>query len=49
MDIFDRGLRLPSDNNMTPDWQDVIIEVIYRCINREWEQWRINKDSMKNS
>ena len=31
MDIFDRGLCLPSDNKMTPDQQDVIIEVIHRC------------------
>ena len=31
MDIFDRGLCLPSDNKMTPEQQDVIIEVIHRC------------------
>lgn len=31
MDIFDRGLCLPSDNKMTPDEQDVIIEVIKNC------------------
>ncbi|MCR5235668.1 MAG: DegT/DnrJ/EryC1/StrS family aminotransferase [Lachnospiraceae bacterium] len=30
-DIFSRGLCLPSDNKMTPDQQDVIIEVIRRC------------------
>ena len=30
-DIFARGLCLPSDNKMTPDQQDVIIEVIRRC------------------
>ena len=30
-DIFRRGLCLPSDNKMTPDQQDVIIEVIRRC------------------
>ena len=30
-DIFDRGLCLPSDNKMTPEQQDVIIEVIHRC------------------
>lgn len=30
-DIFRRGLCLPSDNKMTPDQQDAIIEVIRRC------------------
>lgn len=30
-DIFDRGLCLPSDNKMTPEQQDVIIEIIKRC------------------
>ena len=31
MDIFTRGLCLPSDNKMTPNQQDRIIEVIHRC------------------
>ncbi|MCR5448765.1 MAG: DegT/DnrJ/EryC1/StrS family aminotransferase [Solobacterium sp.] len=31
MDIFRRGLCLPSDNKMTPEQQDVIIEIIHRC------------------
>ena len=31
MDIFNRGLCLPSDNKMTPEQQDLIIEVIKRC------------------
>lgn len=31
MDIFQRGLCLPSDNKMTPSEQDVIIEVIRKC------------------
>lgn len=31
MDIFDRGLCLPSDNKMTPEEQDKIIEIIHRC------------------
>lgn len=31
MDIFQRGLCLPSDNKMTPEQQDVIIEAIKRC------------------
>ena len=31
MDLFNRGLCLPSDNKMTPEQQDVIIEVIKRC------------------
>ena len=30
-DIFSRGLCLPSDNKMTPEQQDVIIEVIKKC------------------
>ena len=30
-DIFARGLCLPSDNKMTPDQQDRIIEIIHRC------------------
>ena len=31
MDIFQRGLCLPSDNKMTPQQQDRIIEVIRAC------------------
>ncbi len=31
MDIFSRGLCLPSDNKMTPEQQDRIIEVIRGC------------------
>ena len=30
-DIFARGCCLPSDNKMTPEQQDQIIEVIKRC------------------
>ncbi len=30
-DIFDRGLCLPSDNKMTPEQQDMIIDVIRHC------------------
>ena len=30
-DIFERGLCLPSDNKMTPEQQDVVIEVVRRC------------------
>ena len=30
-DIFNRGLCLPSDNKMTEEQQDVIIEIIRRC------------------
>ncbi len=30
-DIFHRGLCLPSDNKMTPDQQDKIIDIIHRC------------------
>lgn len=31
MDIFHRGLCLPSDNKMTPEQQERVIEVIRRC------------------
>ena len=31
MDIFERGLCLPSDNKMTAEEQDVIIEIIRSC------------------
>ena len=30
-DIFRRGLCLPSDNKMTKEQQDRIIEIIHRC------------------
>ena len=30
-DIFARGLCLPSDNKMTPEQQDAVIEIIHRC------------------
>lgn len=30
-DIFRRGLCLPSDNKMTPEQQDRIMEIIHRC------------------
>ena len=30
-DIFNRGLCLPSDNKMTPEQQEVVIEIIKRC------------------
>lgn len=30
-DIFDRGLCLPSDNKMTDDEQDFVIDIIHRC------------------
>ena len=33
-DIFDRGLCLPSDNKMTPEQQDVIIEIIKSCFDK---------------
>lgn len=33
MDIFNRGLCLPSDNKMTPEEQDRIISVIRACFN----------------
>ena len=31
MDIFNRGLCLPSDNKMTLDQQDKVIEIVKRC------------------
>ncbi len=30
-DIFRRGLCLPSDNKMTPEQQDIVIDIIRRC------------------
>ena len=30
-DIFERGLCLPSDNKMTAEQQDLIIDIIHRC------------------
>ena len=30
-DIFERGLCLPSDNKMTAEEQDVVIDIIHRC------------------
>lgn len=30
-DLFRRGLCLPSDNKMTPEQQDRVIEIIHRC------------------
>lgn len=30
-DIFRRGLCLPSDNKMTKEQQDIVIEIIHRC------------------
>lgn len=33
MDIFRRGLCLPSDNKMTPQQQDVIIQIVKQCFN----------------
>ncbi len=30
-DIFERGLCLPSDNKMTAEQQDIIIDIIHRC------------------
>lgn len=31
MDIFERGLCLPSDNKMTAEQQDIIIEIVKKC------------------
>lgn len=31
MDIFHRGLCLPSDTAMTSEWQNVVIEIIKHC------------------
>lgn len=35
MDIFSRGLCLPSDNKMTPEQQENIIEIVKSCFNHE--------------
>ena len=34
MDIFERGLCLPSDNKMTKDVQDIIIDMIRSCFDK---------------
>ena len=34
MDIFNRGLCLPSDNKMTKEEQEVIIEAIRNCFGK---------------
>lgn len=34
MDIFNRGLCLPSDNKMTKEQQDIIIEAIKNCLKK---------------
>lgn len=31
LDIFERGLCIPSDNKMMMEQQDRIVEIIYRC------------------
>ena len=31
MDLFHRGLCLPSDNKMTVEEQNVVIEIVKRC------------------
>ena len=35
MDIFHRGLCLPSDNKMTKEQQDIIIEIVKSCFDGE--------------
>ena len=35
MDIFHRGLCLPSDNKMTKEQQEIIIEIVKSCFNGE--------------
>lgn len=35
-DIFQRGLCLPSDNKMTVEEQDYIIEIIRSCFDKKW-------------
>lgn len=35
MDIFSRGLCLPSDNKMTPEQQEKIIEIVKSCFKHE--------------
>ena len=32
-DIFERGICLPSDNKMTEEQQDAVIDIIHRCFN----------------
>ena len=33
-DLFDRGLCLPSDNKMTAEEQDQVIEIVKQCFSR---------------
>ena len=34
MDIFERGLCLPSDNKMTAEQQNIVIKIIRRCFEK---------------
>ena len=45
MDIFNRGLCLPSDNKMTVEQQDYIIEVIKGCFKIIKKIYYWNNDS----
>ncbi len=59
-DVFRRGLCLPSDNKMTPEQQNVIIEILHRCfrwcrldvhesVNRStWEICRVGRACMRS-
>jgi dTDP-4-amino-4,6-dideoxygalactose transaminase len=31
MDIFERGLCLPSDNKMTVEQQERVMEIVWKC------------------
>jgi dTDP-4-amino-4,6-dideoxygalactose transaminase len=31
MDIFERGLCLPSDNKMTEEQQERVMEIVWKC------------------
>jgi len=33
-DVFRRGLCLPTDINMTPEEQEIIIEIIHMCFDK---------------
>ena len=43
MDIFHRGLCLPSDNKMTKEQQDIVIEIVKSCFEKRKGHMNANK------
>ena len=50
-DIFQRGLCLPSDNKMTPQEQDKVIEIVRRCFSKTspWKEETMAKRAISFS